>query len=87
MRQRRRRPKLAEALAMCRVHNATLLVAKLDRLGRNVAFIATLMEAGVKFVAADMPEANETMLHFMSVMTQHEAKAISLRTKAALAAA
>jgi DNA invertase Pin-like site-specific DNA recombinase len=45
------------------------------------------MESGVKFVAADMPEANETMLHFRSVMAQHEAKAISLRTKAALAAA
>ena len=81
------RPKLTQALALCRVHNATLLVAKLDRLGRNVAFIATLMEAGVKFVAADMPEANETMLHFMSVMAQHEAAAISARTKAALAAA
>lgn len=81
------RPKLAEALALCRVHNATLIVAKLDRLGRNVAFVSALMEAGVKFVAADMPEANETMLHFMSVMAQHEAKAISQRTKAALAAA
>jgi DNA invertase Pin-like site-specific DNA recombinase len=81
------RPQLAKALSLCRVHKATLVVTKLDRLARNVAFIANLMEAGVKFVAADMPEANETMLHFMSVMAQHEAKAISERTKAALAAA
>jgi DNA invertase Pin-like site-specific DNA recombinase len=81
------RPKLKEALALCRIHNACLVVAKLDRLGRNVAFISALMEAGCRFVAADMPEANETMLHFMSVMAQHEAKAISARTKAALAAA
>jgi DNA invertase Pin-like site-specific DNA recombinase len=81
------RPELAKALSLCRLHNATLLVAKLDRLARNVHFLSGLMEAGVKFVAADMPEANETMLHFMSVMAQHEAKAISERTKAALKAA
>src|SRR5215469_11289137 len=51
------RPELAKAMALCRLHNATLLVAKLDRLARNVVFISGLMEAGVKFVAADMPEA------------------------------
>jgi DNA invertase Pin-like site-specific DNA recombinase len=81
------RPELAKAMSLCRLHNATLLVAKLDRLARNVHFLSGLMEAGVKFVAVDMPEANETMLHFMSVMAQHEAKAISERTKSALKAA
>jgi DNA invertase Pin-like site-specific DNA recombinase len=81
------RPELAKALALCRLHRATLLVAKLDRLARNVHFLSGLMESGAKFVAADMPEANETMLHFMSVMAQHEAKAISQRTKVALAQA
>jgi len=81
------RPKLAEALARCRVHNATLVIAKLDRLSRNAHFLLGLQEAGVKFVAADMPEANETMIQFMAVIAQHERKMISTRTKAALAAA
>src|SRR5262252_3357037 len=52
------RPELAKAMSLCRLHNAILLVAKLDRLARNVHFLSGLMEAGVKFVAADMPEAN-----------------------------
>jgi DNA invertase Pin-like site-specific DNA recombinase len=64
-----------------------LLVAKLDRLARNVAFISALMESGVKFVAADLPAANELTLHVMASMAEYEAKAISARTKAALAAA
>jgi DNA invertase Pin-like site-specific DNA recombinase len=81
------RPKLAEALRLCRVYNATLLVAKLDRLARNVAFISTLMESKVRFVAADLPEANELTVHIMAAMAEYEAKAISARTKAALAAA
>ena len=81
------RPKLAEALRLCRVYNATLLVAKLDRLARNVAFVSALMEAKVKFVAADLPEANELTVHIMAAMAEYEAKAISARTKAALAAA
>lgn len=81
------RPKLAEALALCRLHNATLLVAKLDRLARNVAFISALMEAGVRFVAADMPEVNEMVIHILASVAQGEAKAISTRTKAALRAA
>lgn len=81
------RPELAKALNRCQLTGATLLVAKLDRLSRNLAFIATLQDAGVKFVAADMPEANELTVHIMAAMAQHERKAISKRTKDALAAA
>jgi DNA invertase Pin-like site-specific DNA recombinase len=81
------RPKLAEALRLCRVYNATLLVAKIDRLARNVAFVSALMEAKVRFVAVDLPEANELTVHIMAAMAEHEGKAISARTKAALAAA
>jgi DNA invertase Pin-like site-specific DNA recombinase len=81
------RPKLVEALRLCRIYNATLLVAKLDRLARNVAFVSALMESGVKFVAVDLPEANELTVHIMAAMAEYEAKAISARTKAALAAA
>ena len=80
------RPALAKALRLCRLHGATRLVAKLDRLSRNVAFIANLMEAKVRFTAADMPEADETHLHMMAVFAQHEARCISTRTKAALGA-
>lgn len=81
------RPELARALALCRLHRATLLVAKLDRLARNVAFISALMESGVKFVAVDLPQANELTVHIMAAMAEYESKAISFRTKAALAAA
>jgi DNA invertase Pin-like site-specific DNA recombinase len=81
------RPELAKALSLCRLHRATLLVAKLDRLARNVAFISALMESGVKFVAVDLPQANELTVHIMASMAEYEAKAISTRTKAALAAA
>jgi len=81
------RPKLIEALRLCRIYNATLLVAKLDRLARNVAFVSTLMESGVKFVAVDLPQANELTVHIMAAMAEYEAKAISARTKAALEAA
>ena len=81
------RPKLAEALRLCRIYGATLLVAKLDRLARNVLFISRLMESGVKFVAVDMPQANDMTIHILASVAQGEAKAISDRTKAALAAA
>lgn len=81
------RPELAKALSLCRLHRAKLLVAKLDRLARNVAFISVLMESGVKFVAVDLPEANELTIHILAAMAEYEAKAISARTKAALAAA
>jgi DNA invertase Pin-like site-specific DNA recombinase len=81
------RPKLAEALRLCRLHKATLLVAKLDRLARNVHFISSLMASGVKFRAVDMPEINEMVVHILASVAESEAKAISARTKAALAAA
>lgn len=81
------RPQLALALSLCRLTGATLLIAKLDRLARNVAFIANLMEAKVPFVAADMPNATPFMLHIYAAVAEEEARAISGRTKAALAAA
>src|SRR3954471_1117781 len=81
------RPKLAEALSLCRLHNATLVIAKLDRLSRDAAFLLGLQKAGVRFVAADMPEANELVVGIMAVVAQAERKMISTRTKAALAAA
>ncbi len=81
------RPQLREAIAQCRQTGATLLIAKLDRLARNVAFISALMEQGVPFVACDMPTATPFMLHVYAAMAEEEARAISLRTKVALAAA
>ena len=85
--KRSNRPQLARALSLCRVHRATLLVAKLDRLARNVAFISALMEAGVAFQAVDLPNANNLTVHIMAAMAEYEAKAISERTRVALAAA
>ncbi|MCJ2136382.1 recombinase family protein [Methylobacterium sp. J-026] len=85
--KRNDRPKLAEALRLCRLHKATLIIAKLDRLARNVAFVSTLMEAGVEFVAVDFPQANRLTVHILAAVAEHEAKAISDRTKSALAAA
>jgi DNA invertase Pin-like site-specific DNA recombinase len=85
--KRVKRPELAKALALCKRHKATLLIARLDRLARNVHFISGLMEAKVKFVACDMPEATPFMLHIYAAVAQEEARAISARTKAALAAA
>lgn len=85
--KRKDRPKLAEALSLCRAHKATLIIAKLDRLARNVNFISNLMEAGVEFVAVDLPQANRLTVHIMAAMAEYEASAISARTKAALAAA
>jgi len=85
--KRNDRPKLSEALRLCRIYGATLLVAKLDRLARNVLFISSLMESGVKFVAVDMPQANDMTIHILASVAQGEAKAISDRTRVALAAA
>lgn len=81
------RPQLALALANARAINATLIVAKLDRLSRNVAFLSALMESGVPFVACDNPHANKLTLHILAAVAQAEAEAISIRTKAALAEA
>lgn len=81
------RPELARALSEAKRAGAVLLIAKLDRLARNVAFIANLLESGVEVTAADMPEANRFLLHVMAAVAEHEAQAISDRTKAALAAA
>jgi DNA invertase Pin-like site-specific DNA recombinase len=81
------RPELLQALKRCRLTGATLVVAKLDRLSRNAAFLMTLRDSGVEFVAADLPEANTMTIGCMAVVAQHEREAISHRTKAALAAA
>jgi DNA invertase Pin-like site-specific DNA recombinase len=81
------RPQLEQALATCELSGATLVVAKLDRLSRNLAFLAKLQESGTRFLAADMPEANELTIHIMAAVAQAERKAISIRTKEALAAA
>jgi DNA invertase Pin-like site-specific DNA recombinase len=81
------RPELTRALAACRVHGATLVIAKLDRLARNVAFISNLMQAGVEFVAVDFPQANRLTVHILAAVAEHERELISARTKAALAAA
>ena len=82
-----RRPQLRLALDLCRKSGATLLIAKLDRLARNVHFISGLMESKVKFVACDLPEANQLTLHVMAAFAEHETRRISERTRDALAAA
>lgn len=81
-----RRPQLEAALDAARRTGAVLLIAKLDRLARNVAFTSALMDTGVEFMAADMPDANRMMLHVMAALAEHEARLVSERTKAALAA-
>src|SRR6185437_8044869 len=81
------RPELARALQLCKVTGAKLVIAKLDRLSRDAHFLLGLQKAGVPFVAADMPEANEMVVGIMAVIAQGERKMISQRTKAALKAA
>lgn len=81
------RPELGKALARCRATGATLVVAKLDRLSRNAAFLLTLRDAHVDFIAADLPEVNTMTLGVMALVAQHEAEMISKRTKEALRAA
>ncbi len=80
-----KRPQLDAALAQCEKEGATLIVAKLDRLARNVAFVSRLLESKVRFVCADNPTANDLTIHIIAAMAQHEAEQISKRTKAALA--
>ena len=85
--KRNDRPKLAEAIRECKRQKATLIIAKIDRLARNVAFIANLLDSGVEFVAADFPTANKMMIQMLSVFAEFEREQISKRTKEALAAA
>lgn len=85
--KRNDRPELARALAECKKRKATLVIAKLDRLGRNLAFIANLMESGVEFVCCDNPHANRLMLHMLAAFAEFERELISKRTKDALAMA
>ena len=82
---KKKRPILIQALELCKKNDATLLIAKLDRLARNVAFVSSLMDSKVKFKAVDFPEANELTIHILSAIAQHEAKIISSRIVDALA--
>ncbi|NGQ93302.1 recombinase family protein [Rhodobacter sp. HX-7-19] len=81
------RPELAKALHHAKVTGATLVIAKLDRLSRNAAFLLALRDSGVKFVAVDMPEANDLTVGIMALVAEAEREAISRRTKEALASA
>ena len=81
------RPVLTRALAECRRQGAKLVIAKLDRLARNVHFVSGLMEAGVSFTAVDMPDASPFVINIMASVAQLEREQISERTKAALAVA
>ena len=81
------RPMLRDALHLAKVTGATLVIAKLDRLSRNAAFLLTLRDSGVRFVAADMPDANELTVGIMALVAQQEREAISKRTREALSAA
>ena len=81
------RPQLAAALALARRQKAKIIISKLDRLSRNLSFLANLLESPVDIVIADMPTANRLTVQLMAVVAEHEARMISDRTKAALAAA
>lgn len=81
------RPELAKALAACRVQRCTLIIAKIDRLSRSVSFLSALMDSGVEFIATDNPAANRLTLHVLAAVSEAEARAISERTRVALAAA
>ena len=84
--KRNTRPQLTAAIQQAKQQEATLLIAKLDRLSRNASFIFALRDSGVKFVAADMPDANHLTVGILAVIADHERQAISDRTKAALSA-
>ncbi len=85
--KRRDRPELEKAVRLCRQTGATLMIAKLDRLARNVAFVSELMDSEIDFIACDNPQANRLTLHILAAVAEDEARRISERTKAALAAA
>src|ERR1700738_763918 len=81
------RPELAKAIEACRKQKAKLVIAKLDRLSRNLSFVAALIDSGVEFLAADNPHANKLTIHILAAVAQHEREMISARTSAALKAA
>ena len=85
--KRNDRPQLAAALAVCKKRKARLVIAKLDRLARNVAFIANLMDGKIDFVCCDMPQATRLTIHVLAAVAEHEREMISARTRAGLAAA
>src|SRR5215471_17164459 len=85
--KRNERPELVKALAACKRNKAKLVIAKLDRLSRNLAFIAALMDSGVEFVAVDNPHANKLTVHILAAVAQHEREMIAQRTRDALQAA
>ena len=85
--RKRHRPELERAIQRCKREKATLVIAKLDRLARNVAFTSALMESGVEFIALDLPGANKFTIHIMAAVAEQQAEQISSNTKAALAAA
>lgn len=85
--KRKDRPELLKAIERCRLTGATLIIARLDRLSRNASFLLSLQDAGVDFLAVDMPYANRLTVGVMTLVAEEEARAISARTKAALAAA
>lgn len=78
------RPKLAEAILRAKVTGSRLIIAKMDRLSRNAAFLLTLRDSGVRFVAADLPNADETVVGIMAVVAQNEREMIARRTREAL---
>ncbi|SMX45607.1 recombinase family protein [Octadecabacter ascidiaceicola] len=85
--KKKNRPELAEAVKNCKREKATLVIAKLDRLARNVHFVSGLMETNINFVACDNPHANRLMVHMLAAFAEHEREMISQRTKDGLAAA
>jgi DNA invertase Pin-like site-specific DNA recombinase len=82
---KRERIEIQNAIARAKQEGAVLIIAKLDRLARNVSFVSSLMDAGIEFVAVDMPTANNFTIHIFSALAEQEAKLISSRTKNALA--
>jgi DNA invertase Pin-like site-specific DNA recombinase len=85
--KRKDRPQLAKAIAACKKHKARLIIAKLDRLARNVHLISGLMGSKVDFVCCDMPDANRLTIHILAAVAEHEREMIVQRTKDGLAAA
>ena len=85
--RKNKRPELERAIRLCQAVDATLVVAKFDRLSRDAHFLLGLKKSGIRFVAADNPDANELTVGILALVAENEARAIRDRTKAALAAA